>query len=105
MVEDKGKEVIQDIQTVEDCLSYAQELVPLALDKAKTVKGFPGRWKMIISKLEQIPSHLSDLSSHPCFSKNALCKEQLQAVSNTLKEATFKPQELEFVLFFRKQST
>ncbi|KAG8653618.1 vacuolar protein 8 isoform X2 [Manihot esculenta] len=87
MVEDKGKEVIQDIQTVEDWLSYAQELVPLALDKAKTVKGFPGRWKMIISKLEQIPSHLSDLSSHPCFSKNSLCKEQLQAVSKALKEA------------------
>ncbi|KAJ9188387.1 hypothetical protein P3X46_003747 [Hevea brasiliensis] len=87
MVEDKGKEVIQDIQSVEDWLSHAQELVPLALDKAKAVKGFPGRWKMIISKLEQIPSHLSDLSSHPCFSKNALCKEQLQAVSKTLKEA------------------
>lgn len=41
---------------------------------------------MIISKLEQVPSRLSDLSSHPCFSKNALCKEQLQAVSKTLNE-------------------
>ncbi|KAJ1392578.1 Armadillo-type fold [Sesbania bispinosa] len=28
-----------------------------------------------------------DLSSHPCFSKNALCKEQVQAVSKTLREA------------------
>ncbi|KAJ6400505.1 hypothetical protein OIU84_016034 [Salix udensis] len=87
MVEDRGKEVVVDIQTVEDWLSHAQELVPVALDKAREVKGFPGRWKMIISKLEQIPSRLSDLSSHPCFSKNALCKEQLQAVSKTLKEA------------------
>ncbi|OAY62358.1 vacuolar protein 8 [Manihot esculenta] len=87
MVEDTGEEVITEIQSVEECLSHAQGLVPLALDAAKAVKGFPGRWKMIISKLEQIPSHLSDLSSHPCFSKNALCKEQLQAVSNTLKEA------------------
>jgi hypothetical protein len=42
---------------------------------------------MIISKLEQVPSKLSDLSSHPCFSKNALCKEQLQAVSKTLRES------------------
>ncbi|KAL7158629.1 hypothetical protein ABFS83_02G156800 [Erythranthe nasuta] len=41
---------------------------------------------MIISKLEKIPSKLSDLSSHPCFSKNVLCKEQLHAVSNTLNE-------------------
>ncbi|MCI77972.1 ARM repeat protein, partial [Trifolium medium] len=30
---------------------------------------------------------LSNLSSHPCFSKNALCKEQLQAVSNSLRDA------------------
>ncbi|XP_065864746.1 protein CELLULOSE SYNTHASE INTERACTIVE 3 [Euphorbia lathyris] len=84
MVEDKGKEVIQ---SMEDWLLHDQELVPLALNKAKQVKGFPGRWKMIVSKLEQIPERLSDLSSHPCFSKNALCKEQLQAVSRTLKEA------------------
>lgn len=74
-------------RSTEQWLFQAQDLVPLALNKAKEVKNFPGRWKMIISKLEQIPSRLSDLSSHPCFSKNALCKEQLQAVSSTLREA------------------
>ncbi|KAJ6338100.1 hypothetical protein OIU76_007722 [Salix suchowensis] len=87
MVEDRGKEVVVDIQSVEDWLCHAQELVPVAVDRAREVKGFPGRWKMIISKLEQIPSCLSDLSSHPCFTRNSLCKEQLQAVSKTLKEA------------------
>ncbi|XP_050237720.1 vacuolar protein 8 [Mercurialis annua] len=87
MVEDRGKGVVEDVQSVEDWLLHGQELVPCALDKAREVKVFPGRWKMIISKLEQIPSHLSDLSSHPCFSKNALCKEQLQAVSKTLRDA------------------
>ncbi|KAJ1426841.1 Armadillo-type fold [Sesbania bispinosa] len=87
MVEDGGDEVAVDALSTEEWLLHAKELVPIALDKAKEVKGFPGRWKMIISKLEQIPSCLSDLSSHPCFSKNALCKEQLQAVSKTLKEA------------------
>ncbi|XP_047323181.1 protein CELLULOSE SYNTHASE INTERACTIVE 3-like [Impatiens glandulifera] len=71
---------------IEEYLSSTQELVPTAIQKAKLVKGFPGRWKMIISKLEQIPSRLSDLSSHPCFSKNSLCKEQLQSISKTLKE-------------------
>ncbi|XP_027350672.1 vacuolar protein 8 [Abrus precatorius] len=86
MVED-GDEVALDARSAEEWLLCAQELVPMALDKARVVKGFPGRWKMIISKLEQIPLHLSDLSSHPCFSKNALCKEQLQAVSKTLREA------------------
>ncbi|WCJ23143.1 ARM repeat superfamily protein [Euphorbia peplus] len=86
MVEDRGKQVIEDVQSMEDWLLHDQELVPLALNKAREVKGFPGRWKAIVSKLEQIPEHLSDLSSHPCFAKNALCKEQLQAVSRTLKE-------------------
>ncbi|KAI3494977.1 hypothetical protein L1887_37059 [Cichorium endivia] len=41
---------------------------------------------MIISRLEQIPYRLSDLSSHPCFSKNTLCNEQLEAISKTLTE-------------------
>ncbi|WRX11369.1 Armadillo - like 9 [Theobroma cacao] len=87
MGEDTGNGVLADARSAEEWLSHAQELVPMALIKAREVKGFPGRWKMIMSKLEQIPSRLSDLSSHPCFSKNALCKEQLQAVSKTLKEA------------------
>ncbi|XP_019158693.1 PREDICTED: uncharacterized protein LOC109155557 [Ipomoea nil] len=76
-----------DILSAEDWLLRAQELVPVALETARGVRGFPGRWKMIISKLEQIPSRLSDLSSHPCFLKNALCKEQLLAVTKTLNEA------------------
>ncbi|KAL5565517.1 hypothetical protein UlMin_028681 [Ulmus minor] len=87
MVEDDENGVLANSRTTEDWLSHAQELIPVALAKAGEVKGFPGRWKMIISKLERIPSCLSDLSSHPCFSKNALCKEQLQAVSKTLKES------------------
>ncbi|KAA8520576.1 hypothetical protein F0562_014832 [Nyssa sinensis] len=87
MVEDSGHDVLVDTQSAEEWFLHAQELVPMALEKAREVKGFPGRWKMIISKLEQIPSRLSDLSSHPCFSKNALCKEQLQIVSKTLNEA------------------
>ncbi|KAL2460734.1 ARM repeat superfamily protein [Abeliophyllum distichum] len=87
MVEDGGQNLEANNLSAEEWLSCAQGLVPRALEKAREVKGFPGRWKMIISKLEQIPTRLSDLSSHPCFSKNALCKEQLQAVSRTLNEA------------------
>ncbi|KAF4386772.1 hypothetical protein F8388_006727 [Cannabis sativa] len=88
MVEESGNEevLVDDNVSAEDWLSHAQELIPVAMAKAREVKGFPGRWKMIISKLEQVPSRLSDLSSHPCFSKNTLCKEQLQAVSRTLKD-------------------
>ncbi|KAI3804210.1 hypothetical protein L1987_25587 [Smallanthus sonchifolius] len=89
MVEDHDKEnkVTVDLQSTEDWLAYANDLVPVALEKAREVKGFQGRWKLIISKLEQIPTRLSDLSSHPCFTKNKLCKEQLQAISKTLKES------------------
>lgn len=86
MVEDSTVAVTVDTCSTEEWLLNSQELVPIALTKAREVKGFQGRWKMIISKLEQVPSKLSDLSSHPCFSKNALCKEQLQAVSKTLRE-------------------
>ena len=53
MVED-GDEV--DARSTEDWLLHAQELVPVVLDKAREVKGFAGRWKMIVAKLEQIPS-------------------------------------------------
>ncbi|GLT65997.1 hypothetical protein SLA2020_383930 [Shorea laevis] len=88
MVEESSNQLLADPWSAEEWLSHAQELVPEALELARKVTGFPGRWKMIIGKLEQIPSCLSDLSSHPCFSKNALCKEQLQAVSKTLQEAT-----------------
>ncbi|KAL7121252.1 hypothetical protein ACP275_02G171600 [Erythranthe tilingii] len=88
MVEEGGQNsAVDDSISTEEWLSCAQALVPTALKKAREVKGFPSRWKMIISKLEKTPSKLSDLSSHPCFSKNALCKEQLHAVSNTLNEA------------------
>uniref|UniRef100_A0A7N0SZL5 DUF7032 domain-containing protein n=1 Tax=Kalanchoe fedtschenkoi TaxID=63787 RepID=A0A7N0SZL5_KALFE len=89
MVEDggNGSEALVDEESAEVLLLRAQELVPLAIWKGKEVKGFPGRWKMITSKLERVPSCLSDLSSHPFFSNNLLCKEQLQAVSGTLGEA------------------
>ncbi|KAL4562725.1 hypothetical protein LXL04_026755 [Taraxacum kok-saghyz] len=76
-----------DLRLAEEWLSRAKDLVPVALQKAREVKEFPGRWKMIISRLEQIPSRLSDLSSHPCFSKNTLCNEQLESISKTLNES------------------
>lgn len=75
-----------DLAPVDYWLYQARLLIPTALDKARSVSGFPGRWKTIISKLEQLPSCLSNLSSHPFFSKNSLCREQLQSVCATLEE-------------------
>ncbi|GJN09305.1 hypothetical protein PR202_ga27302 [Eleusine coracana subsp. coracana] len=62
-------------------------MVPAALDAARSAGGFPGRWKAIAAKLERLPSCLSDLSSHPCFARNALCRELLQSVASTVAEA------------------
>ncbi|XP_022950803.1 vacuolar protein 8-like [Cucurbita moschata] len=87
MVEVSVKGRRGECRLAEDWLLHAQELVPVALRKAMEVEVFLGRWKMIISKMERIPSRISDLSSHPFFAKNALCKEQLQAISKTLEEA------------------
>lgn len=85
MVEE-GKEIV-NAKTAEDWLARAQELAPTATEKAKVNKAFSGRWRIVISKLQRIPSCLSNLSSHPCFSKNTLCEEQLQSVCKTLSEA------------------
>ncbi|KAH7862610.1 hypothetical protein Vadar_007178 [Vaccinium darrowii] len=87
MVEEGGSNVSVDPRSAEEWLSRARELVPVALQKAREVKGFQVRWKVIISKIEQIPPRLSDLATHPFFSKNTLCIEQLQSFSNTLNEA------------------
>ncbi|KAM0907340.1 hypothetical protein ACQ4PT_016192 [Festuca glaucescens] len=73
--------------TAEELLERARGLVPAALDAARAAAGFGGRWKAIAARLERVPPCLSDLSSHPCFSKNSLCRELLQSVAATLAEA------------------
>ncbi|XP_051193463.1 uncharacterized protein [Lolium perenne] len=73
--------------TAEELLERARGLVPAALEAARAATGFGGRWKAIAARLERVPPCLSDLSSHPCFSKNALCRELLQSVAATLAEA------------------
>lgn len=73
--------------TAEELLQRARGLVPPALAAARAATGFGGRWKAIAARLEKVPPCLSDLSSHPCFSKNSLCRELLQSVAATLAEA------------------
>ncbi|XP_073102295.1 uncharacterized protein [Elaeis guineensis] len=83
----EDSEPITDTDSANHWLSRAQQLVPTALDKSRAATGFPGRWKAIVSKLERVPPCLSDLSSHHCFAKNALCTELLQSVTNALTDA------------------
>ncbi|CAN6285947.1 unnamed protein product [Urochloa humidicola] len=74
-------------ETAEELLERVRGMVPAALAAARSAGGFQGRWKAIAAKLEALPACLSDLSSHPCFAKNALCRELLQSVAATLAEA------------------
>ena len=74
-------------ETAEELLERVRGMVPPALAAAGAAAGFPGRWKAIAAKLEALPACLSDLSSHPCFAKNALCRELLQSLAATLAEA------------------
>jgi hypothetical protein len=62
-------------------------MVPTTVNAATAAVGFPGRWKAIAVKLGTRPARLSDLSSHPCFARNALCREMLQYVAATLADA------------------
>ncbi|CAN8310829.1 unnamed protein product [Cochlearia groenlandica] len=84
--EHQAQQIAMDNQSAEEWLTHVHSLIPSVLNIAKTVNNFTGRWKAIISKIYQIPGCLSDLSSHPCFSKNKLCNELLQSVAKTLKD-------------------
>ncbi|KQK23983.1 uncharacterized protein LOC100846680 [Brachypodium distachyon] len=75
-------------ETAEQLLARVTAMVPAALDAARGAAGFPGRWKAIAAKLGALPARLSDLSSHPCFARNALCRELVLSVAATLAEAS-----------------
>uniref|UniRef100_A0ACD5TTQ6 Uncharacterized protein n=1 Tax=Avena sativa TaxID=4498 RepID=A0ACD5TTQ6_AVESA len=74
-------------ETAEELLARVTGMVPAAVGAATAAPGFPGRWKAIAAKLGTLPARLSDLSSHPCFARNALCRELLQSVAATLADA------------------
>lgn len=67
-------------------LSHTHNLVHITIEKTKATKSFIGRWKSILLKVEEIPKCISDLSSHPLFTKNSLCLEQMQSISTCLDE-------------------
>ncbi|KAM3262426.1 hypothetical protein ACQJBY_052880 [Aegilops geniculata] len=74
-------------ETAEELLARVRGMVPAAVGAATAAEGFPGRWKAIAAKLGALPARLSDLSSHPCFARNALCRELLHSVAATLADA------------------
>lgn len=77
----------EEQETAEELLERVRGMVPAAAAAARAAGGFPGRWKAIAAKLDALPACLSDLSSHPCFARNSLCRELLQSVAATLADA------------------
>ncbi|RWW50893.1 hypothetical protein BHE74_00042813 [Ensete ventricosum] len=76
-----------DGDTAESADHWLSRASLLALEKARSAKGFARRWMSIVSKLERVLPCLSDLSSHPCFARHAFCRELLQSVAATVSEA------------------
>jgi hypothetical protein len=72
----------EEQETAEEMLEHVRGMVPAAATRA--AGRFLGRWKAIAAKLDALPVCLSDLSSHPCFARNSLCRELLQWVAATL---------------------
>ncbi|KAJ0964133.1 hypothetical protein J5N97_029255 [Dioscorea zingiberensis] len=76
-------------ESAEQLLARARALLPAALSSAQAAlatKRFATRWAGIVSKIETLPSCLSNLSTHPCFSKTPLCRELIESISNTLSQ-------------------
>ncbi|KAK3119133.1 hypothetical protein QOZ80_9BG0714500 [Eleusine coracana subsp. coracana] len=78
-------------ETAEEMVARIGGTMPAALDAVRTAAGFPGRWKAIVVNLEKLwvclpilSSHLGQLETHD----NALCRELLQSVPDTLATAT-----------------
>jgi Armadillo/beta-catenin-like repeat len=84
---DNLKPVTEPKLSADHWLAHAQQLIPTAVERARATTGFLGRWKSIISKLDRVPTSLSELATHPCFLKNNLCRELLESMTCTLSEA------------------
>lgn len=68
-------------------LKCAQELAPQVQAESTLVKAFLGRWKIIRTRLQQLPAHLTDLADSPCFLYNPLCSELLHSIVCSLELA------------------
>ncbi|GJN04916.1 hypothetical protein PR202_ga22500 [Eleusine coracana subsp. coracana] len=78
-------------ETVVEMVARIGGMVPAALDAVRAAAGFLGRWKAIVANLEKLWACLPILSSHLGQLEtydNALCRELLQSVAETLAVTT-----------------
>eukprot|EP01018_Ginkgo_biloba_P037605 Gb_11306 [translate_table: standard] len=71
----------------EQCLTIAQQLIPILLISASTIKVFLGRWQIIRTRLEQVKACIFAVADSPHWTENDLIKELLPNVYSTLQQA------------------
>ncbi|KAG9446274.1 hypothetical protein H6P81_012402 [Aristolochia fimbriata] len=57
------------------------------ISKIPNIQAFKGKWSLIKSKLQLLPTLLSDLSDFPSLSSNPLASDLFKALSQTLSDA------------------
>lgn len=72
-----------DKNTVEAWLRQLQDLVSLVMTESSSVKAFFGRWKVIQTRLAQLPPLLTAMAQLKCLTDNTVCKELLQVLIST----------------------
>ncbi|RWR80087.1 armadillo segment polarity-like protein [Cinnamomum micranthum f. kanehirae] len=68
-------------------LQLSQHLISSLNAEITHVEAFKGKWSVIKTKLQNLTTHLSDLSDFPYSSSNPLCSDLLQSLSHTLSNA------------------
>ncbi|KAI3929676.1 hypothetical protein MKX01_025844 [Papaver californicum] len=62
-------------------------LIPLLIEEINHIQTFKGKWSVIKSKLNDLPTQLKDLSDFPNFTTNPLSSDLLISISQTLTDS------------------
>ncbi|KAI3889345.1 hypothetical protein MKW92_040555 [Papaver armeniacum] len=65
----------------------SSSLIPLLIEEISDIQTFKGKWSVIKSKLNDLPTQLKDLSDFPNFTTNPLSSDLLISISQTLTDS------------------
>ncbi|MCL7027730.1 hypothetical protein MKW94_016433 [Papaver nudicaule] len=65
----------------------SSSLIPLLIEEINHIQTFKGKWSVIKSKLNDLPTQLKDLSDFPNFTTNPLSSDLLVSISQTLTDS------------------
>ncbi|XP_077229230.1 ARM repeat superfamily protein [Tasmannia lanceolata] len=67
-------------------LNLCHQNLSLLMEQLSEIQSFKGKWSLIKTKLQNLPTQLSDLSDFPHFSSNTLSSDLLKSLSQTLTD-------------------